>query len=96
LIGLGKTGRPAATFKIKLRTFLEVFMSSRNENVRAQAQARLERQTPIADDARLLPWQEEAAAIVRDAKRRDPSGERVSTLIDDIARNYFRHALRRR
>jgi hypothetical protein len=44
----------------------------------------------------LLPWQEEAAAIVRDAKRRDPSGERVSTLIDDIARNYFRHALRRR
>ena len=38
----------------------------------------------IADDARLLPWQEEAAAIVRDAKRRDPSGtdQLVSTGID--------------
>jgi hypothetical protein len=71
-------------------------MSSGKEHVRAQAQARLERQTPIADDARLLPLQEEVAAIVRDAKRRDPSGsdELVSTVIDKIARAYFRHALR--
>jgi hypothetical protein len=73
-------------------------MSSRNEHVRAQAQARLERQTPIADDARLLPLREEIAAIVREAKRRDPSGtnELVSTVIDGIARAYFRHALRHR
>jgi|RhiMetStandDraft_4_1073278.scaffolds.fasta_scaffold268698_2 hypothetical protein len=77
-------------------------MSSRNEHVRAQARARLEQQTPIADDARLLPLQEEVAAIVRDAKRdakrRDPSGtnELVSTVIDGIARAYFRHALRHR
>ena len=71
-------------------------MSSRNEHVRTQARARLEQQTPIADDARLLPLQEEVAAIVRDAKRRDPSGtnELVSTVIDGIARAYFRHALR--
>jgi hypothetical protein len=73
-------------------------MSSQNEHVRAQAQARLERQTPIADDARLLPLQEEVADIVREAKRRDPSGsdELVSTVIDNIARAYFRHALRHR
>jgi hypothetical protein len=73
-------------------------MSSQNEHVRAQARARLERQTPIADDARLLSWQEEAAAVVRDAKRRDPSGtnELMSTVIDGIARAYFRHALRHR
>ena len=71
-------------------------MSSRDEHARAQARATLRQETPIADDAGLLPWQDEAAALVRDAERRDPSGERVSTLIDDIARNYFRHALRRR
>jgi hypothetical protein len=71
-------------------------MSSRNE--RARARARLRQETPIADDARLLPWQEEAAALVRDAKRRDPSGtdELVSTVLDEVARNYFRHALRHR
>jgi hypothetical protein len=40
-------------------------MSSQNEHVRAQAQARLERQTPIADDARLLPLQEEMAVCSR-------------------------------
>jgi hypothetical protein len=73
-------------------------MSSGNEHVRAQARARLERQTPIADDASLLPLQEEVAAIVREAKRRDRSGtnEPVSTVIDEVARAYFRHALRRR
>ena len=62
-------------------------MSSGNEHVRAQAQARLERQTPIANDARLLPLQEEVAAIVREAKRRDPSGanQLVSTGIDKVA-----------
>ena len=49
-------------------------MSSRNEHTRAQAQVRLQQETPITDDASLLPLQEEAAAIVREAKRRDPSG----------------------
>src|SRR5258707_9778561 len=48
----------------------EVVMSSRSENVRAQARAKLERQTPIADDASLLPLQEEVAAIIGEAKRR--------------------------
>ena len=95
LIGLGKTGRPAATFKIKTQNILEVVMSSRNEHARAQAQVRLQQETPITDDASLLPLQEEAAAIVREAKRRDPSGtdELVSTVLDEVARSYFRHAL---
>lgn len=72
-------------------------MSSRNEHTRAQARARLERETPLADDERLLPLQEEVAAIVSEANRRDPTGsdELVSALIDEIARAYFRHALRR-
>ena len=71
-------------------------MSGRNENARTQARATLRQETPIADEAGLLPWQDEVAAIVREAERRDPSGERVSTLIDEIARSYFRHALHRR
>ena len=98
LIGLGKTGRPAATFKIKTQNILEVVMSSRNEHVRAQAQVRLQQETPITDDASLLPLQKEAAAIVREAKRRDPSGtdDLISTVLDEVARSYFRHALRHR
>jgi len=73
-------------------------MSSRNERVRAQARARLELQTPVADDANLAPLQEEVDAIVREAKRRDSSGtdKPVSSVIDEIARAYFRHSLRRR
>lgn len=71
-------------------------MSSRDERTRARAREALRQETPVADDAGLLPWQEEAAAIVREAERRDPSGERVSALIDEIARNYFRQALKRR
>jgi hypothetical protein len=37
-----------------------------------------------------------AAAIVREAKRRGPSGTDVSTVLDEVARSYFRHALRHR
>ena len=72
-------------------------MSSRNERARAQAQVRLQQETPFTDDASLLPLQEEAAAIVREAKRRDPSGtdELVSTVLDEVARSYFRHARER-
>jgi hypothetical protein len=65
-------------------------------NTRTQAQVRLQQQTPITDDPSLLPLQEEAAAIVREAKRRDPSGTDVSTVLDEVARSYFRHALRHR
>jgi len=73
-------------------------MPSSKEHARDQARARLHRETPLTDDASLLPLQEEAAAIVREAKRKDPSGtdELVSTVLDEIARNYFGHALRNR
>ena len=73
-------------------------MSSRTEHARALARARLQQETPIADDASLLAWQEEAAAIVRDAKqgRRSESDELPSTVLDEVARSYFRHARRQR
>ena len=68
-------------------------MPSRNES--AQATARLQRETPISDDAGLLELQERAADYVREAKRRDPSesGELVSSVLDAVAREYFRYAV---
>ena len=73
-------------------------MSSRSERGRARARARLEQETPIADDASLLAWQEEAAAIVRDAKhgRRPGSDELALSVLNEVARSYFRHARRQR
>jgi hypothetical protein len=86
---------PAATFKIKLKSALEVFMPSRNAHLRKQARAR---QTPIADDATLLSLQEHVDTIIAEARRREPLGsaEVVSSVFDDIARAYFRHTFRRR
>jgi hypothetical protein len=68
-------------------------MPSRNESTRALARLHLE--TPISDDAGLLELQEQAAAYVREAKRRAPSepDELVSLVMDAIARDYFRHAI---
>jgi hypothetical protein len=68
-------------------------MASRNEP--AQATARLQREAPISDDAGLLELQEQAADYVREAKRRDPSepGELVSSVLDAVARQYFRYAI---
>jgi hypothetical protein len=73
-------------------------MSSRSEQVRAQARAILEQRTPIANDTTLRSLQEQVASIVSEAKRQDPSGtdEVMSTVINEIARAYFRHARRRR
>jgi hypothetical protein len=94
---LGKLAA-AAAFKIELKNILEVVMSSRIEYARARARARLHQETPIADDVSLLAWQEEATAIVRDAKQRrgSESDELPSTVLDEIARSYFRHARRQR
>ena len=68
-------------------------MFSRNESARALAPLQLE--TPISDDANLLKLQAQVADYVREAKRRDPSepNELVSTVVDTVARNYFRHAI---
>ena len=66
-------------------------MPSRNELTRAIA--RLQPETPISDDASLLKLQEQAVEYVREAKRRAPSEphELVSSVMDAIARDYFRH-----
>jgi hypothetical protein len=71
-------------------------MSSRSERGRARARARLQQETPIADDASLLAWKEEAAAIIRDANSRSGSNELSSTVLGETARSYFRHVHRQR
>jgi hypothetical protein len=70
-------------------------MPSRNESMRAIA--RLQKETPISDDASLLELQEQAADYVREAKRRAPSepDELVSSVLDAVARDYFRHAIKK-
>jgi hypothetical protein len=70
-------------------------MPSRNESMRARE--RLESATPISDDANLLKLDEEAAEYVREVKRRSALGtdELVSTVVDEVARNYFRYFLRK-
>ena len=62
-------------------------MPSRNEVMRARD--RLQSATPICDDASLLKLEEEVAECVRDAKRGD--FELVSTVVDGVARSYFRY-----
>ena len=68
-------------------------MPSRNETMRALERLRLA--TPISDDASLVRLEEEVAEYLREAKRRDVSGpdELVSTVMDRIARKYFRHII---
>lgn len=71
-------------------------MPSRNE--RALARARLQLETPISDDESLSKLQEQAANYVREAQccnAQEPA-RLVSTVMDAIARDYFRHALRKR
>jgi hypothetical protein len=70
-------------------------MPSRNESARAAA--RLQPDTPVSDDASLLQVQEQAAGYVREAKRSDCSepGELLSSVLDAVARDYFRHAIRK-
>jgi hypothetical protein len=71
-------------------------MSSREERARARAAACLQQETPIADDASLLAWKEEAASMVRDANSRSGSDELPLMVLDAVVRNYFRHVRRRR
>ena len=68
-------------------------MPSRNESARALARLQLE--TPISNDANLLNLQKQIEDFVREARRRDPSepNELVSTVVDTVARDYFRHAI---
>jgi hypothetical protein len=68
-------------------------MPSRNDS--EHARARLQLETPISDDANLLNLQKQVEDFVREAKRRDTSepNELVSTVVDTVARDYFRHAI---
>jgi hypothetical protein len=68
-------------------------MPSRNESARARARLQLE--TPISNDAKLLNLQKQVEDFVREAKRRDPSepNELLSTVVDTVARDYFRRAI---
>jgi hypothetical protein len=70
-------------------------MPSRKETTRALE--RLQSATPISDDTSLLKLEEEAAQYISEAKRRDATENRelVSTVVEAVARNYFRHALRK-
>jgi hypothetical protein len=70
-------------------------MPSRNESTRATARLQLE--APVSDDAGLLELQEQAAGYVREAKRRAPSepDELVFSVLDAVARDYFRHAIKK-
>jgi hypothetical protein len=80
----------------KSKILWEVFvMPSRNESERARAHAQLQLETPISDDTNLLNLQKQVEDFVREAKRRDPSEpiELVSTVVDTVARDYFRHAI---
>lgn len=73
----------------------ELAMPSNRESTRDRE--RLQSAAPICDDANLLKLDEEVAEHVREAKRRDALGpdELVSTVVDAVARNYFRHILRK-
>jgi hypothetical protein len=63
----------------------------------ARVRERLQLATPICDEASLSKLEEKAAEYIREAKRRDPSqpDELISTVIDAVARSYFRHNLRK-
>jgi hypothetical protein len=89
-IGLGKLAASD-----KNRTAWRFVMPSRNESI--QALARLQQQAPISDDASLLKLQQQAADYVREAKRLDASApdELVSSVVDAVARDYFRHAIKK-
>jgi predicted house-cleaning noncanonical NTP pyrophosphatase (MazG superfamily) len=73
----------------------ELPMATRREFARARE--RLQMATPICDEASLSKLEEEVAEYIREAKRRDPlqPNELISTLVDALARNYFRHELRK-
>ena len=71
-------------------------MPSRKEAAPARTWLQLE--TPVIEDATLLKLQEQAADYVREAKRRNPSepDELVSSVVDAVARDYFRHVIQKR
>jgi hypothetical protein len=71
-------------------------MRSRNNAALMRARRELEK-TPAANHASVFQLEEQVADFLREAKRGDPSPDQiVSAVIDDVARCYFRHAVRTR
>ena len=70
-------------------------MPARNESDRSRA--RLQREAPISDDASLLELQQKAADYVRESKRRHTTEPaEIASVFDALARDYFRHVLRKK
>jgi hypothetical protein len=69
-------------------------MPSRNEMLHARE--RLQLAAPSSDEASLSILREDVAEFLREAKSKDAVGadELVSKVVDEIARKYFRYALR--
>jgi hypothetical protein len=70
-------------------------MPSRKES--SLAREGLQLATPISDDASLLKLEKEVTEYVREAKRREAlePDKSISMVLDGLARNYFRHVLRK-
>ena len=70
-------------------------MPSRKES--SIARERLQLAAPISDDVSLLKLEEYVAEYVREAKRRDVQqpDELVSTVVEAVARDYFRHVFQK-
>jgi hypothetical protein len=96
LIGRQGIGR-AAAFKIKIKNSPGGSVMP-SPNAKSRALARLQLETPISDDASLQQLQEQAADTVREAERLHPSEPEalVCSVLDAVARSYFRHAIRKR
>jgi hypothetical protein len=67
-------------------------------NAKTRALARLQLETPISDDASLHRLEAQAADTIREAKRLHPSEpeQLICSVLDAVARDYFRHAVRKR
>jgi hypothetical protein len=70
-------------------------MPSRSRSARAHARLQLE--TPLPGDTNLLELQEQAAAYIYEAKRRDhrEPNELVFSVVDAVARFYFGHVIQK-
>jgi hypothetical protein len=93
MIGIGKPVAPRPSRSgIKI---LELAMPSRKESTRARE--RLQLATPIYDDESLLKLEEDVAEYLREAKHRGAlqPDELVSTVVNAVARDYFRHVVRK-
>ncbi len=73
-------------------------MPSRNENESMRFQARLESLTPLPSGENADQMRNKVHEYIREAERRDPSksDELVSTVLDHVARDFFRHPVQKK